>query len=151
MTLRRSIMPIDRRTLLRAAVLSTVAASTPALAGKTSSPNDTLLYIIWPHNGDRVRGPFWCRFGLRNMGVTHAGDATPNLGHHHLLLDVDEPLDIEQPIPSDKNHLHFGAGQTETRLDLSPGRHTLQLVLGDAEHLAFVPPVASRKITITVV
>jgi len=137
MTLRRSIMPIDRRTLLRAAALSTVAASTPALAGKTSSPNDTLLYIIWPHNGDRVRG--------------HAGDATPNLGHHHLLLDVDEPLDIEQPIPSDKNHLHFGAGQTETRLDLSPGRHTLQLVLGDAEHLAFVPPVASRKITITVV
>ncbi len=84
------------------------------------------------------------------MGVTHAGDTTPNLGHHHLFVDVDEPLNPDEPIPQDKAHLHFGAGQTETRLDLSPGRHTLQLVLGDAEHVAFAPPVVSRKITITV-
>lgn len=143
-------MPIHRRTLLQAAVLSTAAASTPAWADRTPSPRDTLLYIISPRDGERVRGAFWCRFGLRNMGVTHAGDATPNLGHHHLLIDVDEPLNPDEPIPSDKKHLHFGAGQTETRLDLPRGRHTLQLVLGNAEHMLFDPPVASRKITIYV-
>lgn len=143
-------MPIHRRTLLQAAVLSTAAASRPAWADRTPSPKDTLLYIISPRDGERVRSAFWCRFGLRNMGVTHAGDATPNLGHHHLLIDVDEPLNPDEPIPSDKKHLHFGAGQTETRLDLPRGRHTLQLVLGNAEHMLFDPPVASRKITIYV-
>ena len=143
-------MPIRRRTLLQAAVLSMTTASTPAWAARTLSPKDTLLYIISPRDGERVRGAFWCRFGLRNMGVTHAGEATPNLGHHHLLIDVDEPLNLDEPIPSDKRHLHFGAGQTETRLDLPRGRHTLQLVLGSAEHMLFDPPVLSRKITIFV-
>ena len=143
-------MLIDRRTLLQAAVLPTTAAAVPAQAAATPSPKDTLLYVISPRDGERVRGAFWCRFGLRNMGVTHAGDATPNLGHHHLLIDVDEPLNLDEPIPSDKRHLHFGAGQTETRLDLPRGRHTLQLVLGNAEHMLFDPPVVSRRITILV-
>ena len=118
---------------------------------RTPSPADAYLYIIWPGQGDRVRGAFWCRFGLRNMGVTHAGDTHPNSGHHHLLVDVTEPLDPDEPIPTDKNHLHFGGGQTEARLDLPPGMHTLQLVLADADHRLFDPPVISRKITIEVV
>ncbi len=101
-------------------------------------------------DGQRVRGPFWCRFGLRNMGVTRAGDAAPNLGHHHLFIDIDEPLEADTPIPSDKRHVHFGAGQTEGRIDLPPGPHTLQLVLGDADHFPFNPPVTSKKIRIVV-
>jgi hypothetical protein len=117
---------------------------------RTPSPPDAYLYIIWPEQGDRVHGAFWCRFGLRNMGVTHAGDTYPNSGHHHLLVDVTEPLDPNEPIPTDKTHLHFGRGQTEARLDLPPGKHTLQLVLGDADHRLFDPPVISRKVTIEV-
>jgi hypothetical protein len=85
------------------------------------------------------------------MGVTHAGDDTPNLGHHHLLIDVDEQLDLTQPIPQDKKHLHFGTGQTEARIDLPPGPHTLQLVLGDSAHVPFNPPVVSKKIRITII
>ncbi len=138
--------------LTRRVVLSmfSILAPTAAMADKTPAPKDAYLYIIWPGDGERIKGAFWCRFGLRNMGVTHAGDATPNLGHHHLLIDVDEPLNPDEPIPSDRNHLHFGAGQTETRLDLPPGPHTLQLVLGDANHLPFDPPVVSRKIRVIV-
>ncbi len=129
---------------------SLLLASTGALAGKTPAPSDAYLYIIWPQDGLRIKGAFWCRFGLRNMGVTHAGDATANMGHHHLFIDVDEPLDVEQAIPQDKKHLHFGAGQTEARIDLPPGPHTLQLVLGDADHVPFNPPIVSRKIRIVV-
>jgi hypothetical protein len=84
------------------------------------------------------------------MGIAPAGVNFPNTGHHHLLIDVNEPLDLDKPIPQDKNHLHFGAGQTEARLDLPPGRHTLQLVLGDAKHYPFKPPLVSKRITITV-
>lgn len=136
-----------RRLVLTSLLLWAPAA---AFAGKTPAPKEAYLYIIWPTDGTRIKGAFWCRFGLRNMGVTHAGDKTPNTGHHHLLIDVDEPLDPNEPIPSDKKHLHFGAGQTEVRLDLPPGPHTLQLVLGDADHIPFDPPVVSRKIRIIV-
>jgi hypothetical protein len=140
--------------LTRRFVLSSAlqAISTAAIAGPTAAPKDACLYIIWPSDGDRIKGPFWCRFGLRNMGVTHAGDKTPNMGHHHLLIDVDAPLDPNEPIPLKRNnYLHFGAGQTEARLELPPGPHTLQLVLGDSEHIPFDPPLVSKKIRITVV
>jgi len=124
--------------------------STGALA-QTPAPPDAYAYIIWPQDGQRIKGAFWVRFGLRNMGVTRAGDNAPNVGHHHLLVDAgDELPDPNEPIPTDKNHLHFGSGQTEARLDLPPGEHTLQLVLGDAEHKMFKPPVISKKIRITV-
>ena len=113
-------------------------------------PKGALLYIISPADGATIKGAFWCRFGLRNMGVTHAGDDFPNSGHHHLLIDVDEPLNPDEPIPHDKKHLHFGAGQTEALLDLPPGKHTLQLVLGDGKHQLFNPPLVSKKITITI-
>ena len=141
------------RLLMLSAVLivaSSFSASFVALAQGTPAPKDATLYFIWPLDGATLKGPFWCRFGLRNMGVTHAGDTFPNSGHHHLFIDVNEPLDAIEPIPQDKSHLHFGAGQTETRLELTPGRHTLQLVLGDAKHYPFNPPLVSRKITITV-
>jgi hypothetical protein len=143
-------MLIDRRTVLGAAPVLAMAAPLRALAGKTPSPKDAYLYIIWPQDGQRIRGAFWCRFGLRGMGVTHAGDPAPNMGHHHLLVDVDEELNPNVPIPSDKKHLHFGAGQTEAHLDLPPGPHTLQLVLGDTEHIPFDPPVVSKRIHILV-
>ncbi|MGA8196764.1 MAG: DUF4399 domain-containing protein [Acetobacteraceae bacterium] len=138
--------------LTRRLVLSSLLqfSTAGAFAGTTPAPKDAYLYIIWPTDNERIKGPFWCRFGLRNMGVTHAGDATPNTGHHHLLIDVDEPLEPNEPIPSDKKHMHFGGGQTEVRLDLPPGPHTLQLVLGDAGHIPFDPPVISRKIRIIV-
>jgi len=109
-----------------------------------------LLYFVWPQNGATIKGAFWCRFGLRNMGVTHAGDDFENSGHHHLLIDVNEALNPNEPIPSNKSHLHFGAGQTEARIELPPGKHTLQLVLGDAKHFPFNPPLVSERITITI-
>ncbi|MBV9111767.1 MAG: DUF4399 domain-containing protein [Hyphomicrobiales bacterium] len=137
------------RLLMLSAMLAT-ASSFAAFAQGTPAPKDAVLYFIWPLDGATLKGPFWCRFGLRNMGVTHAGDTFPNSGHHHLLIDVNEPLDTNEPIPQDKSHLHFGAGQTETRLELPPGKHTLQLVLGDAKHFPFNPPLVSKKITITV-
>jgi hypothetical protein len=132
-----------------AALAQTAPAPKPATQQRAPAP-DARLYIIYPWDGAQLRGEFWVRFGLRNMGVTQAGSAAPNAGHHHLLVDVDEPLDPEEPIPTDNRHLHFGAGQTEARLELPPGRHTLQLVLGDPEHRPFKPILISKKVSITV-
>ena len=118
--------------------------------GDTAAPPNGSVYIISPKDGDTVTNPFKVQFGLSGMGIAPAGVDKPSTGHHHLLIDVDEPLDPNEPIPQDKAHLHFGAGQTEARIELPPGRHTLQLVLGDAKHYPFNRPVISKKITITV-
>ncbi|MEA2740828.1 MAG: hypothetical protein QOH05_4135 [Acetobacteraceae bacterium] len=116
----------------------------------TPAPADAYVYIGWPNDGQVLRTTHikvW--FGTRNFGVAPAGTTKPNTGHHHLLIDTALPP-MDQPIPSDKNHLHFGLGQTETFIDLPPGTHTLQLLMGDANHVPHDPPVMSKKITIQV-
>ena len=140
-------MEIARAVLLSVALTAVPVAAYPQ---GTPAPADAFLYIIWPPDGATLKGAFWCRFGLRNMGVTQAGSNAPNSGHHHLLIDVNEPLDPNEPIPQDKAHLHFGAGQTEAHIELAPGKHTLQLVLGDWSHIPFNPPIMSAVITVTV-
>jgi len=114
------------------------------------APPGARVYIVWPGNGTVINGgKFWVRMGLQNMGIAPAGVRRDNTGHHHLLIDVDLPP-MDEPIPNNKNHLHFGGGQTEARIELPPGKHTLQLLLGDADHVPFDPPVYSEKVTITV-
>jgi hypothetical protein len=116
----------------------------------TASPPGAEEYIIWPSDGAVIHGgKLWVRMGLRNMGVCPKGVVFPNTGHHHLLIDTDLPP-LDQEIPSDRNHLHFGAGETDARIELPPGKHTLQLLLGDHAHVPHSPPVYSKKITITV-
>lgn len=139
---------VTRRLILGAVPILVLPRS--VLAGPTPAAKDAYLYFIWPQDGQHIKGAFWCRFGLRNMGVAPAGVKTPNTGHHHLFVDVQEPLNPDEPIPQDKKHLHYGAGQTEGRIELPPGRHTLQLVLGDADHIPFNPPLVSKKISIVV-
>jgi hypothetical protein len=134
-----------------ALVLAALTIVAGPASAQTAAPAEAYLYIISPRDGARVKSPVLVRFGLRNMGVTRAGDTAPNVGHHHLLVDAKAPPDPKEPIPTDKNHLHYGSGQTETKLDLPRGPHTLQLVLGDAEHRIFNPPVISKKVRIQVV
>ena len=116
---------------------------------RTPAPAGVKLYLISPQDGAIVASPVLVRFGLTGMGVAPAGVAFEATGHHHLILDAPLPL-LDQPIPNDAKHLHFGKGQTETSLALPPGPHTLQLLLGDLNHVPHDPPVASEPIRITV-
>ena len=127
-------------------------AAHPAATGQASraaAPRDAYVYIGWPNDGQVVSGRFKVWFGTRNFGVAPAGIAKANTGHHHLLIDAPLPP-LDQPIPNDRNHLHFGLGQTETMLELPPGTHTLQLLMGDENHVPHDPPVMSKRITIQV-
>lgn len=133
------------------AALAAFLGANGAIAGTTASPDNAYLYIGWPNDGQVVSAgqPIRVWFGLRNMGVAPKGVQFPSTGHHHLLIDTDLPP-ADEPIPSDRAHLHFGAGETETTVELPPGKHTLQLLMGDENHIPHNPPVASRKVTITV-
>ena len=127
------------------------AAQEPAAAlPRTKSPAGAKAYIVSPANGATVKGPVTVVFGLKGMGIAPAGMAFEGAGHHHLLVDTSLPANVGQPLPATDKIIHFGKGQTETTLTLPPGRHTLQLVLGDMLHIPFDPVVASDVVTITV-
>jgi uncharacterized protein DUF4399 len=126
------------------------AAYCQAKGGPTPSPPGAAVYFIDLANGATIPEKSTIHFGLRGMGVAPAGSDRANSGHHHLLVDADLPP-LDQPIPNDFNHLHFGAGQTEAEVTLPPGEHTLQLLLGDKEHIPHNPPVMSERIRVHVV
>lgn len=125
------------------------AENTPAAMARTPSPAGVKLTITSPSNGATISSPATVTFALEGMTVAPAGSTEPNSGHHHLLVDTGLPP-LDQPIPTDANHVHFGKGQTEAQVELAPGTHTLQLLLGDANHVPHDPPVASDQITVTV-
>jgi hypothetical protein len=125
-------------------------AGAAAVAQQRSMPEDAKVYILWPPDGQVIRGGFWVRMGLSGAGVAPAGVVKANTGHHHLLVDVELPP-LDREIPNNRNHLHFGLGQTEARLELPPGQHTLQLILADENHVPHQPPLYSKRITVTVV
>jgi hypothetical protein len=119
-------------------------------AERSPAPQGARVYFIAPQDGETLSSPVTVRFGLEGMGVAPAGIAFADTGHHHLLIDVDELPPMDEPIPADPRHVHFGKGQTETAIELPPGRHSLQLLLGDHMHRPHDPPVLSERITITV-
>jgi len=116
----------------------------------SKSPPDATLYIIEPIDGATVSKTFKVIFGLSGMGVAPAGTNIENTGHHHILIDMDKLPDLTKPLPATDQIRHFGGGQTETELTLSPGEHTLQIILGNYVHIPHDKPIISEKITITV-
>ena len=126
-----------------------VTAVAVAQVKRTPAPKGAEVYFIAPADGATVTSPVTVRFGLKGMGVAPAGIAFDGAGHHHLIVDAPAPA-LDAPVPADANHLHFGKGQTETTVELKPGKHTLQLVVGDQLHIPHDPAVVSKVITITV-
>jgi Domain of unknown function (DUF4399) len=142
------------RTLALAALLFAATATTAALAADDNYwPKDAKVYIISPKSHAKVTSPVTIKFGHKGLTIAPAGDKTPNSGHFHLLIDQGLPTDLSLPLPVDDHTLHYGKGQTEVTLDatkLPPGKHTLQLVMGDGSHIPHSPALVSKKITITV-
>jgi hypothetical protein len=122
----------------------------PAALARKPAPAGAMAYIIEPADGATVSNPVRVVFGLKGIGVAPAGVDRNDAGHHHLLVDTGMPAELGLPIPNDEQHRHFGGGQTEVELTLTPGQHTLQMVLGDHLHIPHDPPIASSVVTITV-
>jgi len=141
------------RVAILAAAAALALASSVAVAQNTPSPEGAQVYFINLEDGQHVTSPFQVQFGLSGMGVAPfglTGQGTENTGHHHLVIDSPPPQ-AGVPIPAEPGkYIHYGRGQTEVMLELPPGEHTLQLVLGDHMHIPHDPPVMSEPITIVV-
>jgi Domain of unknown function (DUF4399) len=128
-----------------------LAAALAGAADRVAPPGGAEVYFIAPQNGAKLHSPVTIKFGLKGLGIAPAGIKFDNTGHHHLLVDTDlSEVKLDAPMPATDKILHFGKGQTETTLTLTPGKHTLQLVFADYLHQSFDPPLTSKKITITV-
>ena len=128
-----------------------LAAATAFAADRVAAPAGAEVYFIAPQNGAKMHSPVTIKFGLKGMGIAPAGIKFDNTGHHHLLVDTDvSELKLDAPMPATDKIVHFGKGQTETTLTLTPGKHTLQLIFADYLHQSFDPPLISKKITVTV-
>ena len=131
------------------ATMAETAAPAPESADRTPSAPGARVMILEPADGATVKSPITVKFGVEGMEVAPAGSDTPNSGHHHLLIDA-TLNDDGAPVPADGTHIHYGKGQTETQIELTPGRHTLQDVFADKNHIPHDPPVMSDVVTITV-
>lgn len=139
------------------AVAIVALTASMALAERTPAPEGAEVYFINLEDGATVSSPVKVKFGLSGMGVAPAGTEKENTGHHHILLNrpplgegPDGAEELEYGLPADENHIHFGGGQTEVSLDLPAGTHTLQLVVGDLNHVPHDPPITTEVITINV-
>jgi len=132
------------------AILLALTCTGAALADQAPSAPGAKVYIVSPKNGARVKSPVTVVFGIKGMQLGPAGTQAANTGHHHLLIDTALPADLTLPLPVTDNIKHFGKAQTQASIELTPGKHTLQLLFADYSHTPFKPNVASKKITITV-
>lgn len=140
---------MSKQVLAAFALLAVLASMAQAQEFRSPSAAGAKVYFIAPKNGAAVKGSVLVKMGLSGMGIAPAGVEKKDTGHHHIIVDG-KLSDMTAPIPQDDTHRHFGGGQTETTLALPPGKHTLQLVLADHNHIPHNPPVVSDVITITV-
>ena len=136
------------RFILICIILSFVS-SVSSNDGQHSNKNKRVFFVNLS-DGESVTSPVTVRFGINGMSIAPAGVDKPMSGHHHLLINLENLPDMTMPIPSDKNHLHFGKGQTETIIELPKGKHSLQLLLGNYIHVPHEVPFLSEKIEIIV-
>ncbi len=137
--------------LLGLAVAMPLAGASAQERARQRSPAPATARLSFVGLADKVQVParLTVRFAITGMEVVPAGQPRRNGGHHHLLIDTELPP-LDQPIPSDFNHIHFGGGQTEAEIALTPGKHTLQLLFADHNHVPHDPPIISERITVIV-
>ena len=85
---------------------------------RSMSNDNAEVYIVSPSDNQVIENPITIKFGITDMEILPAGIKKEYSGHHHLLVDVEDLPDFSKPIPADKNHIHFGNGQTEVTKDL---------------------------------
>ena len=138
------------RAALASVLMGASVMATAAGLESEAAPKGAKVFIVEPKDGATVDQTFTVKVGIEGMPLAPITEATPHAGHHHLLIDVDQPIAAGQVIPADANHVHFGKAQTEAEVTLAPGKHTLQLELADKNHMTFEPVIVSKKITVNV-
>ena len=131
--------------LTAAVVLASCGGNNQGNSGNASSGADTTasvpaanarVFFKNVNSGDTVTSPVHLEFGVEGMTVHPAGEVIAGTGHHHLIIDGSF-VPKGQVVPSDSTHIHYGKGQTQADIPLSPGAHTLTLQFADGMHQSY--------------
>lgn len=127
----------------------TIPDTAEVVAPPIAAPSGASAVLYVPRDGARVVSPVVVKMAVTGIHVAPAGSTETDEGHFHLLIDAYLD-DVAAPMRRDARHLDFGDGTGEAAVDLPVGKHTLQLVMGDGNHVPHNPPVVSTPIAITV-
>ena len=144
------IFPLLLLAAMNLAAMEHSGESSASAAQRSPSSDGATVSFGTLENGDTVPPTFTVTFMISGMGVAAAGTNIDHTGHHHLLIDVVDLPEMDQPLPKSDKIRHFGGGQTEVELTLPEGEHSLQLLFADYVHRPHDPVVISEKITVTV-
>lgn len=123
-------------------------AAPAAPAPMETAPAGAKVSFTEPADGATVTSPVHVVMAVEGLTVNPAGVLMPATGHHHLIVDG-QPVPMGETVPKDATHIHFGKGDAETSLELTPGKHTLTLQFADGMHRSYGPDLSST-ITVTV-
>jgi hypothetical protein len=125
-----------------------VAGDAPVGAFTPLTNTEARVFFVEPAEGATVKSPVKIVFGLEGAQVIAAGKMVADSGHHHIIIDAEGPQ-AGEAVPSDATHVHYGGGQTETELELAPGKHSLTMQFADFAHRSYGPSM-STTIQVTV-
>jgi len=124
-----------------------LAAATCALISCGEEKGASVSFVQ-PVDGATVERSFKVVMAVDGMTVHEAGEVIPGTGHHHIIIDGGY-IPLNEVIVKDREHLHYGKGQTEAELHLYPGKHTLTLQFANGNHKSYGSAL-SKTITVNV-
>lgn len=126
------------KTVIYLLVLSSSYVYAQSEAPSVQAPKGAKVFFVEPKNGAHVSGKFKVKFGVEKIKIRPAlEDVNDHMsGHHHLIVDG-AAIPAGETIPADDKHIHFGKGQTETEISLSPGKHILTMQFADGAHRSY--------------
>ena len=104
--------------------------------------------FIEPKDGATVSSPFKVIFAVTGMEVLPAGQMKTNTGHHHLIINAAN-VPEGAVVPFNDSHIHYGKGQTESEVTLTPGKYKLTMQFANGAHQSYGPKL-SKTIEVVV-
>jgi Domain of unknown function (DUF4399)/Family of unknown function (DUF6130) len=112
------------------------------------------IFFIEPKNGATVKSPVHLKFGVENYTIAAVPEGTvttarPGVGHYHVGVDQDCLEAGQTIVKGTPSWVHFGKGDSEIDMQLTPGRHKLALQLGDDLHNTVKGLCSTITVTVT--
>ncbi len=123
---------LTNRMPARAAALAVVLVLAAACG---DDDNSARVAFSGPADRAAIAGGVDATMTAEGIAIEEAGEVRDGAGHFHIVTDA-ECVRPGAVIARDADHLHFGGGQSEGTIYLTPGTHKLCLQVGDGAHVA---------------
>ena len=112
-----------------------------AAVGATAATSKPRAFFVEPKSGATVKSPVHLQFGIENYKIMAVPDGTvttvrPGIGHFHVGVDTGCVGSGKTIVKGTPSWVHFGKGDSQIDMQLTPGKHRLSLQVADDLHNA---------------